>query len=235
MEQIIVGFELSAKGAENIGMEHSSLIIESKAVEPFMKNAYVLGCAKTREAAYIDPGDEVDLMLDWLKQSDLQLTKILLTHAHVDHISGVGKLRNQFELPIYLHPEDRSLYEALPEQGEWFGSRQRAAPSFDEEFVDGQRISVGELELDVLHTPGHSPGSVSLYVEGHLFCGDLIFAGSVGRTDLPGGSHQVLLTSIVEKVFSLDSETILHSGHGPDTTLVQELKTNPFLKGLQKD
>jgi len=134
-------------------------------------------------------------------------------------------------VPIYLHPEDEPLYSALKKQGEWFGFSYNSAPRVDRYLEEGQVLTVGQLEVRVHHTPGHSPGSVTFEVEQHLFCGDLSFAGSVWRTDLPGGAPQLLLKTIREKVLPLGEDKVLHPGHGPATTIGRERLTNPFLNG----
>jgi hydroxyacylglutathione hydrolase len=207
------------------------LILERQAVEPFMKNGYVLACPQSRQAAYIDPGDEAPLLVDWIKQRNLQLQAVINTHGHLDHISGVSKVKQEWAVPVYLHRGDEEYYHALSQQAQWFGLDYPPAPGIDRYLEDGQELEVGNLRLKVHHTPGHSPGGVCLEVDGHLFCGDLIFAGSVGRTDLPGGSYETLIKSIREKVLPLGDDMILHPGHGPDTTIAKERQFNPFLTG----
>jgi hydroxyacylglutathione hydrolase len=208
-----------------------------QAVEPFMKNGYVIACPQTGQAAYIDPGEEAPLLLDWIKKRNLQLRAILNTHGHLDHISGVSRVKQEWGVPVYLHREDEEYYGALSQQAQWFGLEYPPAPGIDHYLEDGQQLHIGNLQLTVHHTPGHSPGGVCLELDGHLFCGDLIFAGSVGRTDLPGGSYETLIRSIQEKILPLGDAMILHPGHGPDSTVGQERQFNPFLTGspgLQK-
>ncbi len=206
-------------------------LIEMRAVAPMMKNGYLLACPQTRKAAYIDPGDEVEEMIELLQDRGLELAAIFNTHAHMDHICGIRRIKGKWDVPIYLHPADEFLYQALPQQGEWFGFQYEPAPPIDRYFDEGDVLSLGHLRIRVHHTPGHSPGSVSLEVDRHLFCGDLVFAGSVGRTDLPGGDPRLLLGMIREKILSLPDSTILHPGHGPATTVGRERLTNPFLNG----
>ncbi len=210
-------------------MQDAGFILEQKAVEPFMKNGYVLGCPSTGQAAYIDPGDEVTQLLEWIDTQGLELVSILNTHGHMDHICGVGSVKERWDVPICLHPDDKFLYDALSEQGEWFGVSYSQAPRLDCYLEAGQEIRVGDLILKVHHTPGHSPGSVCFETAGRIFCGDLIFASSVGRTDLPGGSQSVLLESIRNRILPLGDEMVLHPGHGPATTVGQERLSNPFL------
>lgn len=212
-------------------MSDEKLSIETRAEGPFMKNGYVLVCSRTGKAAYFDPGDEARTLLGWIRETGCTLVAIPLTHAHVDHVTGVGAVRAQWSVPIYLHPADRFLYDQMQAQAAAFGIPCSQAPAPDIELAEGQQLEVGDLVLDVRHTPGHSPGSVSFLVEDHVFCGDLIFAGSVGRTDLPGGDHRTLIRSIREKILPLGDDKILHSGHGPDTTVGRERRSNPFLIG----
>jgi glyoxylase-like metal-dependent hydrolase (beta-lactamase superfamily II) len=206
-------------------------IIEKKAVEPFYKNGYVLACPSTRLAVYIDPGDEAIEFAEWIENQKLVLSSILLTHGHMDHVCGVNEIKKRWDVPIVLHQEDEFLYNSLKEQGLWFGLVYSSAPSADQYLEPGTPIELGDLTIQVHHTPGHSPGGVTFEVEEHLFCGDLIFAGGVGRTDLPGGSQDLLLQTIKEKILTFEDEKILHPGHGPETTVGHERRTNPFLTG----
>ena len=206
------------------------LFIAQDAVEPFFKNGYLLSCQQTRQGIYIDPGDEAPLLLPKVQEHDIELTAIVNTHAHIDHISGVGLVKEKWDIPIYLHPEDEPLYHNLPTQAQRFGLDYPPAPPLDHPLREGEDLQVGNLTLKVYHTPGHSPGSVCLEVENHVFCGDVIFAGSIGRTDLWGGSLEILMDSIHKTVIPMGEEKILHPGHGPDTTIGHELRTNPFLR-----
>jgi glyoxylase-like metal-dependent hydrolase (beta-lactamase superfamily II) len=208
---------------------NETMLIESAAVEPFLKNGYLLACRTTRQGIYIDPGEEASLLIPKVQEHHIELTAIVNTHAHIDHISGVGLIKAKWDVPIYLHPEDEPLYENLSTQAQRFGLDYPPAPPLDHRLMEGTDLVVGNLTLKVYHTPGHSPGSVCLEVEDHVFCGDVIFAGSIGRTDLWGGSYEILMDSIHTKVIPLGEEKILHPGHGPDTTIGHELKTNPFL------
>jgi hydroxyacylglutathione hydrolase len=224
-----VEFELEFAEQQNEVMQKVPFILEQRAVEPFMKNGFVLGCPSTGQAAYIDPGDEVPQLLEWIDNQGIELVSILNTHGHMDHICGVGVVKEKWDVPICLHPDDKFLYDALSEQGEWFGFSYAQAPSLDCHLEAGQEVCVGDLKLKVHHTPGHSPGSVCFETAGQIFCGDLIFAGGVGRTDLPGGSQEVLFDSIRSRILPLGDEKVLHPGHGPATTVGQERLSNPFL------
>lgn len=205
------------------------MIIERRAVEPFHKNGFIVACASTRQAAYIDPGDEAQELSDWVAGQDLILSSILLTHGHMDHICGVGEVKKRWNIPVLLHKEDEFLYNSLKEQGLWFGLSYSAPPPADRYLKPGEPLSLGDLNIGIHHTPGHSPGGLTFEIEEHLFCGDLIFAGGVGRSDLPGGSHELLIQTIRDRILPFDDEMILHPGHGPDTTVGQERRTNPFL------
>jgi glyoxylase-like metal-dependent hydrolase (beta-lactamase superfamily II) len=210
------------------------MILETRAVEPFMKNGYVLGCDETREGIVIDPGDDVELLLKAVADHGLTIRYILLTHAHMDHITGVGRAKQALGVPVGLHRDDNFLYEAVVHQGLAFGFHVDPQPPVDF-FYEGQEAwRFGRHAVRVHHTPGHSPGGVCLAVsEGAadptLFVGDTLFSGSIGRTDLPGGDLHTLLRSIREVLFSFPDETPVHSGHGPATTIGREKRTNPFL------
>lgn len=216
------------------------MILEVRAVAPFYKNGFVVGCEQTHEAVLIDPGDEVDELLAAVAERELDVRSILLTHAHVDHVTGVATAKSALDVPVYLHKEDLFLYERVVEQGAMFGFKVRPQPPIDL-FYDGSTIRFGRYEVTVHHTPGHCPGGVCLHIEAQgepgmttprtpqLFVGDTLFAGSIGRTDLPGGSYEVLMRSITGVLFPLGDDAIVHPGHGPDTTIGRERTTNPFV------
>jgi hydroxyacylglutathione hydrolase len=213
------------------------MILETRAVEPFMKNGYVLGCETAKEGVIVDPGDEVDLLLEAAGGHGLRIVYILLTHAHMDHITGVGRAKAATGAPVGLHQADDFLYRAVVQQGFAFGFHVDPQPPVDF-FYDGPGPwRFGELGAWVRHTPGHSPGGVCLAVgrsEGDpqtaLFVGDTLFAGSIGRTDLPGGDHETLLQSIREVLFRFPDDAPVYSGHGDPTTIGREKRTNPFLR-----
>lgn len=210
------------------------MILEVRAVAPFYKNGFVAACERTREAVIIDPGDEVDLLLGAVRDLDVEVSRVLLTHAHVDHVSGVAAVKDALDAPVYLHRDDLFLYDSAVEQGALFGLRIRQPPPVDA-FYDGSPLGFGDYLVRVHHTPGHCPGGVCLQVTPaaggatHLFVGDTLFAGSIGRTDLPGGDYEVLMRSITEVLLPLGDSAIVHPGHGPDTTIGRERTTNPFL------
>ena len=213
------------------------MVIETHAAPPFFKNGYVVGCEDTREAVVIDPGDEVDDLIAAVERRGLRVKYILLTHAHLDHITGVARAKRAFGAPVGLHRDDNFLYEAVVQQGLMFGLRVEPQPAVDFFYEGEGPWRFGHLAAWVRHTPGHCPGGVCLAIgrEGEarrtLFVGDTLFAGSIGRTDLPGGNMQTLLASIRNVLFVYPDDTAVHSGHGPETTIGHERRTNPFLVG----
>lgn len=210
------------------------MLMEVRAAPPFMKNGYVLADEASREAVVIDPGDEVDELLDVVAQQGLSVGHILLTHAHLDHITGVRRAKEVLGAPVVLHAADRPLYDAIVQQGQMFGLRVEPQPDPDQ-YYDGRIYRFGAYEIRVHHTPGHSPGGVCLQVgrageDGKtLIVGDTLFAGSIGRTDLPGGDLQTLLTSIRTVLFPLGDDAVVYPGHGEPTTIGRERRMNPFL------
>ena len=212
------------------------MILETAAIGPFLKNGYVVGCERTREAVLIDPGDEVDELLVKARALNLTIVSVPLTHAHVDHVSGVARAKRAFpSAPTYLHKDDLFLYEDAVAHGALFGLNIEPPPPVDM-FYDGPGpLRFGDYDIFVHHTPGHCPGGVCLQVGKRgekgldLFVGDTLFAGSIGRTDLPGGDYDTLLTSITDVLFSFGDHARVYSGHGPETTIGRERRTNPFL------
>jgi glyoxylase-like metal-dependent hydrolase (beta-lactamase superfamily II) len=195
------------------------------------QNCYLVADRRTREAVIIDPGEEPAMFLAELDTRAWALRAIWLTHAHVDHIIGVGAVKRATGVPIHLHPLDRRIYDALPQFGAWLGMELEPPPPPDVALEAGARLGVGGLEFEVRFTPGHSPGSVSFVGQGMVFGGDVLFSGSVGRTDLPGGDFATLMSTINSQFLSLPDSTVVHSGHGPDTTIGIERLTNPFITG----
>lgn len=213
------------------------MLIHTAAVPPFYKNGFLVACDATREAVLIDPGDEVDDLLALAAADDLRVVMIPLTHAHLDHVTGVGRAKTALGVDVWLHRDDLFLYDGAVEQGRMFGLHVEPPPPVDRFYAPGQRLTFGRLAIDVLHTPGHCPGGVCLAIgsadsgDRELFVGDTLFAGSIGRTDLPGGDYPTLIRSIRDVLFAFPDETVVHSGHGPDTTIGRERQTNPFLNG----
>jgi hydroxyacylglutathione hydrolase len=210
------------------------MILEVRAVPPFYKNGFLLGCERTHQAVIVDPGDEADELLAAVRDRAVEVTHVLLTHAHIDHITGVRHVKDALDVPVYLHKDDLPLYEHAVQQGQLFGLAVRQPPPIDG-YYDLSPIYFGDYEVRVHHTPGHCPGGVCLQVGrkgedgAHLFVGDTLFAGSIGRTDLPGANHEVLMRSITGVLFPLGDDKIVHPGHGPDTTIGQERRSNPFV------
>lgn len=200
----------------------------------FAENCYLIGDRATRRAVIVDPGEEPSLFLAELDTRGWSLQAIWLTHAHLDHIMGVRAVKAATGVPVFLHPADRALYEALPRQGEWMGVPLEAPPPPDVELADGATLRLGGHEFLVRHTPGHSPGSVSFLGPGVVLGGDVLFNGSIGRTDLPGGDFPTLMQSIHTVFLALPDSTIVYSGHGPETTIGVERMTNPFLTGAYR-
>jgi len=200
----------------------------------FVENCWLIADPRTREAVMIDPGEEPAMFLAELDTRRWSLKGIWLTHAHIDHILGVAAVKRATGAPVFLHPADRPLYDALPDQAAWFGMRLEAPPAPDHELAAGRRLAVGGFEFEVRHTPGHSPGSVSFVGHGTIFGGDVLFNGSIGRTDLPGGDSATLTLSIQREFLSLPDSAVVRSGHGPETTIGVERLTNPFLTGAYR-
>jgi len=223
------------------------MIIEELTVTAFQQHTRIVGCEKTRRAICIDPGDDSESIVQAIDKHGFELQAIAITHAHMDHVGGVAALNKlRPEAKILLHKADEFIYTALPEQPAWIGIPRtqwpamgfdfEAPPPVDEYWVDGQSYRVGELDFKVLHCPGHTPGHVVLFApkERKVFVGDVLFAGSVGRTDLPGGSTEQLMDAIMNKLLPLGDDVEVYSGHGPVTTIGKERLTNPFLTGTYK-
>ena len=196
---------------------------------PFETNTYLLWCEDTRETAVVDVGFEAARVIRELERHGLTPRYLLNTHAHYDHVCGMRELQEAVGGEYWLHPGDRPLLDHLAEQGAAFGLPPAAAPAEVHELRDGQRIPLGKEILDVLHTPGHSPGGVSFRWGRILWVGDTLFAGSIGRTDLPGGSFEILERSIRTRLFPLGDDHEVHPGHGPATTIGEERLHNPFV------
>lgn len=209
----------------------SDIRIQSFVAPGFEENTYLVWRAGNGSAIVVDPGNIVTAILDSLAEQQLRLEAIVLTHAHLDHIEGVAELRDHSGAPIWMHPADKPLYDGAGDQAAWFAMPFRPLPDTDNELQHGQELSVAGIDFEVRHVPGHSPGHVILYCEEAraALVGDVIFQGSIGRTDLPGGNFAQLIKGIREQVFTLPENTILYTGHGPATDVGHERATNPFL------
>ncbi|MGO3929003.1 MBL fold metallo-hydrolase [Rhodopseudomonas pseudopalustris] len=203
-------------------------------VTPFQQNCMLLWCETTRKAVVIDPGGDVTAIRAAIDQAGVTVEKIWLTHGHVDHVGGADELREQLGVPVEgPHIGDQFLLEHVVESGRGFGITGVRNVTPDRWLEDGEQLTVGELRFQVLHCPGHSPGSVVYFSDAMRFAivGDVLFAGSVGRTDLPGGNHRTLIRSIMDKLMPLGDDVGFISGHGPGSTFGQERVSNPFLNG----
>lgn len=211
------------------------MIIESACEPPFMKNGFVVSCERTKAAIYIDPGDEVPTLLDYITREALEVTGILLTHAHVDHVSGVAAAKRALGAPIWLHPDDRDIYARAQEYGAMFGYQLETPPPPDRWYDGPGPLPFGDYDVFVHHTPGHCPGNVCLQIGRRgqpgrdLFVGDTLFAGAIGRTDLPGGDYGTLMRAITGVLLPFGDEARVFPGHGPETTIGEERQSNPFL------
>lgn len=197
-------------------------------------NCSVFGDEESGEALVIDPGDEIQQILAIVARHGLRVTGIVVTHAHIDHIGGAQKLKAATGAPLYLNPDDLGLYEHLDMQAMWLGIQTPERGEIDVPAEEGDRLRAGATNFEILHTPGHTPGSISLWIpaEKKLVSGDTLFSDSIGRTDLPGGDPRQILRSIRDKYFPLPDETVVVPGHGPITTLGREKEFNYFLQGL---
>jgi glyoxylase-like metal-dependent hydrolase (beta-lactamase superfamily II) len=198
-------------------------------------NCHIVGDPITHDAIVIDPGDEIERILEVIARHKLKVRAILNTHAHIDHVGGLKKLRDVTGAPVLMHESDLALYNSLEKQARWIRLPMPPLTEVDDFLREGGSVKWGNYELRVIHTPGHSEGSVCLYLPretGLLFAGDTLFAGSIGRTDLWGGSPEEILRSLQTKLLVLPDETIVFPGHGPATTIGAERESNPFLQNL---
>ena len=199
----------------------------------FGENTYLVSCARTNAGILVDPGAAVGDALRAAAQAGVRIERIVLTHAHLDHVEGLARAKRETGAPIHLHPDDARLYAAAPVQAQMFGLPPiEPLPPVDADLAAGEEIVFGDCALVVRPAPGHAPGHVLLVGDGVALVGDVIFAGSIGRTDLPGGDFRTLMESIRREVLPLPDATVLHTGHGPDTTVGHERVSNPFLTGV---
>jgi hydroxyacylglutathione hydrolase len=207
------------------------MIHEILPVGPLQCNCSVIGDETTREAMVIDPGDDIEGVLALIEKHNLKVKQIVVTHAHIDHVGGARKLRAATGAPILLNQNDSALLKMLDVQAAWIGMKNPGQVEVDHSIGQSDTLRAGSLTADVIHTPGHTEGSICLYfpAESKLIAGDTLFAGSIGRTDLPGGSMDKIIQSLHEKVMALPDDTLVVPGHGPLTTIGEERESNPFL------
>ena len=197
-------------------------------------NCSIFGDEQTRDAIVIDPGDQIDDILAILMKHGLTVKAIVITHAHIDHIGGAAKLKAATGAPVHMNQSDAGLYDALDQQAAWLGTPTPTRTAIDTDAPDGARLQLGGADFHVLHTPGHTQGSISIWIpaENKLIAGDTLFRDSIGRTDLPGGDHRQILRSIHSKLLALPETAVVFPGHGPATTIGREREQNPFLQGV---
>ena len=208
------------------------MILETLTVGPFQENCYVIGDERTGEGALVDPGDEAVRIALAVEHTGLEVGCIIVTHAHIDHVGAVAALVDEYSCPVLIHAEAEPMLGQLPTQAMMMGLRFGKVPAVDRHIEDGEVLEVGDLRLKALYTPGHAPGHLAFYLEseGLVLSGDALFAGSVGRTDLFGGDMELLMRSINERLLALPDETRVYPGHGPQTTVGDERRYNPFLQ-----
>jgi glyoxylase-like metal-dependent hydrolase (beta-lactamase superfamily II) len=209
------------------------MILEMLTVGPFQENCYIIGDEASGVGTLIDPGDEAARIAMAVEGTGLEIGSIIVTHTHIDHVGAVVALVGEYACPVLMHAEAEPMLEQLPTQAMMMGLRFGKVPTVDRYVEDEEILEVGDLRLRSLYTPGHAPGHLAFYVEdeGLVLSGDALFAGSVGRVDLPGGSMEVLMRSIEERLLTLPDQTVVCSGHGPRTTIGNERASNPFLQG----
>lgn len=206
------------------------MIIKSLEVGPIMANCYIVGCEQTQKAAVIDPGGDADRILMTLAEEKLTVEYLINTHGHFDHVGDNRRMKEATGAPLLIHAGDAPMLSRLSTDAAMFGLSAQNSPEPDRTVEEGDTVEFGEIALKVLHTPGHSPGGIALHTDGVVFVGDTLFAGSIGRTDLPGGDYNTLIQSVRTKLFPLGDEVKVFCGHGPATTIGREKQYNPFFR-----
>ena len=218
------------KRGERYFMKSQDIILETLLVGPLDVNCYIIGSKKERTAMVIDAGGNEEDILQCLKKHNLTLQYLLNTHAHFDHVGSVKHLQDKTGAKFLIHQEEMALLSSLTNQTKTFGMPSFPTPNVDKFLTDNEEIAIGAEKLRVIHTPGHSPGCVCFLINDIVFTGDTLFAGSIGRTDLYGGSYEGLITSIKKRLFILGDQVVVYPGHGPSTTIGEERQHNPFFK-----
>ncbi|WP_321531153.1 MBL fold metallo-hydrolase [uncultured Desulfuromonas sp.] len=207
------------------------MLVETLAVGPLQVNCYLVACPRTKHALVIDPGDEGDRILELVDKLELKVKMVVNTHGHFDHVGANHQVLTATGVELCMHRDDLPLLKVAAQQAEGYGLPAVQSPDPKRFLENGDLVEVGDLSFEVIHTPGHSPGGICLYGEGHLFSGDTLFASSIGRTDLPGGDMKQLLSHIRSQLMVLPDATVVHPGHGPESTIGREKTVNPFLNG----
>ena len=210
-----------------------SINVETVVTGPFQENSYIVWYSDSTDAIIVDPGDDKHLIIQSIDDHKLTPMAIVNTHAHLDHIGAVQPLKHKYDIPFYLHPNEQYILNTYEDACKMFGIPPRETPAVDVWFNDAENLKINAFNIHLVPTPGHTPGGTCLEIDNHLFVGDTLFRGSVGRTDLPGGDWATLESSLVHLFNSVAHDRIVHPGHGPDTTLHYELKENPFLIPLK--
>ena len=205
------------------------MIFKVLPVGPMGANCYIIGCEETKKAAIVDPGGDTPKIIREVEALGLTPEAIVLTHGHIDHIFSVDEVRDKTKAKVYIHEDDAEMLTDSKKNLSFFMGQQVGFRAADETLVDNEELPLGNLTLKIIHTPGHTPGGICIQVENYLITGDTLFAGSVGRSDFPGGSHEVLINSIKEKLLTLPDNLKVYPGHGPSSTLAGEKRSNPFL------
>jgi glyoxylase-like metal-dependent hydrolase (beta-lactamase superfamily II) len=205
--------------------------IDFRTVGPFVENSYLVIDDEAGRAVFVDPGDQPDDLVAMGEESGAVIEGIWLTHAHLDHVGGIVGVRRKWPVPVFMHPRDSAVFEKADQVAHMYGLAFEKPDPPDIDLAEGQQLTVGSLRFDVLHTPGHAPGHCVFIGEGVMMGGDLLFAGSVGRTDLPYSDHDAMHASL-ERLATLDPNLVVWPGHGPETTIGRELETNPVLTGV---
>jgi glyoxylase-like metal-dependent hydrolase (beta-lactamase superfamily II) len=209
------------------------VIVTRLVTGPFQENCYIVSDPASGATVVVDPGSDGDRVIAEIERTGRELDAIWVTHAHVDHIGAIAPVKRRWNVPVYLHPLDEPLYRVGGRQAQLYGIPYEEPPSPDQPFSDGQSLSLGNLTLSVMHVPGHSPGHVVIHGHGQALVGDCLFAGSVGRTDLPF-SNAAQLEASLARIAALPLETVIHPGHGDNSTIGEERISNPFLNGTAR-